>query len=168
MERSADLLLYRLHRLASVAGQPLIRLCEGEYGITRREWRLIVVLAQEGPLLSSELARRASLVPARTSRAVTVMVESGLAHRVPRPSDRRFVEIHLTERARQIYTTLYPIVEDLNAQLIDGLSAAERAEVGRLFGILERAAATLTNRVPLPKANRQRLRSTSAGEKGAA
>src|SRR5688572_29732596 len=97
MERSKDLFLFRLNRLAATAGRPLIRLCEGQFGITRREWRLIVILAQDGPQLSTALAHRASIEPARTSRAITVLVEKGLARRAPRPSDRRFVEIVLTE-----------------------------------------------------------------------
>jgi hypothetical protein len=42
-----DLLLYRMARLPSVAGSMVIRLCEGRFGITRREWRLLGVLAQE-------------------------------------------------------------------------------------------------------------------------
>ncbi|MEG2632758.1 MAG: MarR family transcriptional regulator, partial [Comamonas sp.] len=48
-----ELLLFRIGRLLAIAGAPVIRLCEGQYGITRREWRLIAVLAQQGPLLSS-------------------------------------------------------------------------------------------------------------------
>ena len=38
-----DLLLYRLSRLLSVAGSMVIKLCEGRFGITRREWRLIAL-----------------------------------------------------------------------------------------------------------------------------
>ena len=36
-----DLLLYRLSRFSSSAGAMVIRLCEGGFGITRREWRVI-------------------------------------------------------------------------------------------------------------------------------
>ena len=43
-----DLLLYRINRLLSVAGSMVIRLCEGRFGITRREWRVLALLAQEG------------------------------------------------------------------------------------------------------------------------
>ena len=39
-----DLLLYRLSRLLGVAGAPVIRLCEGQFGITRREWRVLALL----------------------------------------------------------------------------------------------------------------------------
>jgi DNA-binding MarR family transcriptional regulator len=157
MERAGDLFLFRINRLAAVAGRPLTRLCEGRYGITRREWRLIVVLSQEGPLVSTELARRASIEPPRASRAITVLVENGLVERVPRPGDRRFIEIHLTERGRQVYASLYPTVVNINAHLLSGLDPQEIEALQRLWKRLEDSASRLTEAVPgLPKTNRRR------------
>src|SRR5262245_61971516 len=72
------LLLYRLSRLLGVAGSMVIRLCEGRFGITRREWRLIATLASRGALGSSQLAEHAQLDRARTSRAVGSLVAKGL------------------------------------------------------------------------------------------
>ena len=158
MERTTDLYLFRLSKLASVSGQPLTRLCEGTFGITRREWRLIVVLTQEGPLLSTELAHRARIEPARTSRAISQLVEQGLAKRVPRPNDRRCVEIHLSERAREIYAALYPAVEDLNRSLLRDISHEDRAHLDRILSILERSAISLQPTEDLPKANRSKQR----------
>lgn len=157
MQRSKDLFLFRLNKLSAVTGRPLIRLCEGKYSITRREWRLIVVLAQEGALLSTELARMASIEPARTSRAVTILVTHGLAERVPRPNDRRCVEIHLTDSGHQIFQDLYPVVEQLNAKLLSVLSTAEREQLEAVFARLENAASDLSEITQnLPKVNRRR------------
>ena len=41
-----ELFLYRLTRLQAVAVAPVGRLCQARYGVSRREWRLIVVLAR--------------------------------------------------------------------------------------------------------------------------
>ncbi len=41
-----DLLLYRLSRLLGVGGIPVIRLCEGRFGTTRREWRVLALLGR--------------------------------------------------------------------------------------------------------------------------
>ena len=38
------LLLYRMHRLTSLAGAMVVRLCEGDFGITRCEWRILALL----------------------------------------------------------------------------------------------------------------------------
>ncbi|HZF84970.1 MAG TPA: MarR family transcriptional regulator [Burkholderiaceae bacterium] len=160
MDRSKDLFLFRLNRLAATAGRPLIRLCEGKFGITRREWRLIVILAQDGPQLSTALAHRASVEPARASRAITVLVEKGLATRVPRPSDRRFVEIVLTEDGQKVYQSLYPNVESINRALLSQLSEAEQEQLAKMFRVLEAAALRLPEGMPnLPRTDRQRARS---------
>lgn len=37
-QAASDLLMYRLNKLMAVSGSLVIRLCEGGYGITRREW----------------------------------------------------------------------------------------------------------------------------------
>ena len=159
MDRSKDLFLFRLNRLASTAGRPLIRLCEGKFGITRREWRLIVILSQDGPQLSTALAQRASIEPARASRAITLLVEKGLVHRAPRSNDRRFVEISLTDLGKQVYESLFPNVEALNFRMLSALSESERVQLAQLFMKLEDAAAKLPNTVAdLPKTNRRRMR----------
>lgn len=158
MERPKDLFLFKLNRLASWAGRPLIRLCEGQFGITRREWRLIVVLAQDGPQLSTALAYRAGVEPARTSRAITLLADKGLVKRIPRPHDRRFVEIVLTEQGEKVYETLFPTVEVLNRELLAQLSEAEREQLAQMFKKLEDAASKLPEVVPnLPKTNRRRM-----------
>jgi DNA-binding MarR family transcriptional regulator len=157
MDRAKDLFLFRLHRLAVMAGRPLTRLCEGKYGITRKEWRLIVILAQDGPQLSTALAHRASVEPARASRALTELEQKGLVGRLRRPGDRRLVEIQLTAEGHQVYESLFPTVEDINRQLLAGLSESERTVLAGLLKRLELAAEKLPESIPdLPKTNRQR------------
>ena len=41
-QAASDLLMYRLNKLMAVSGSLVIRLCEGGYGITRREWGLLM------------------------------------------------------------------------------------------------------------------------------
>lgn len=41
-----DLLNYRLSCLLASSGAMVTRLCEGRYGITRREWRLVALLGK--------------------------------------------------------------------------------------------------------------------------
>lgn len=69
-----DLLLYRLRRLVATGGATVIRMCEGQLGITWREWRVMASLRPGVSLLSSELAVHAQLDRARTSRAITSLV----------------------------------------------------------------------------------------------
>ena len=80
-----DMLLYVLWQLKAAARGPVVRVCEAEFGITRREWRMLAQLGQGEGLASSALAERAGLDRAQTSRAVGGLVGKRLLARTPRP-----------------------------------------------------------------------------------
>jgi DNA-binding MarR family transcriptional regulator len=151
-----ELFLYRLTRLQAVAVAPVGRLCQARYGVSRREWRLIVVLARHGPVLSSELADLAQLDHARTSRIVTTLVDLKLAAREVIPSDRRQARVSLTDKGRALYDEFLPVVVELNRQLLQALEPGEIAQLdGLMDRLAERAKANLAA-LDLPKQRRSR------------
>jgi DNA-binding MarR family transcriptional regulator len=151
-----ELFLYRLTRLQAVAVAPVGRLCQARYGVSRREWRLIVVLARHGPVLSSELADLAQLDRARTSRIVTTLVDLKLAAREVIPSDRRQARVSLTDKGRALYDEFLPVVVELNRQLLQALEPGEIAQLdGLMDRLAERAKANLAA-LDLPKQRRSR------------
>lgn len=79
-----ELLNYRLKRLVNLGGAPAIRLCEGRYGVTRHQWRVLAALVESGPMSPSMLAVRAQQERAIVSRQVTGLVSKGLIQRVDR------------------------------------------------------------------------------------
>lgn len=151
-----DVLLYRLSRLLATAGSMVIRLCEGSFGITRREWRLIARLAQENSLLSSELADRAQLDRARTSKAITSLVAKKLVRRQVRPGDRRTAALELTQAGRALHAALYPLVLEINSQLLACLAPQDTATLDHALEALQVRADELVARAQLPKADRRR------------
>ncbi|VTU25297.1 putative HTH-type transcriptional regulator YusO [Variovorax sp. PBL-H6] len=150
------LLLYRLSRLLSVAGSMVIRLCEGRFGITRREWRLIATLASRGALSSSQLAEHAQLDRARTSKGVGSLVQKQLLSRTHSAGDRRQVLLQLTERGQAVYDELHPLVTRINADLLAVLDADHAASLDEALHQLQRRAEQLAARTVLPKADRRR------------
>lgn len=151
-----ELFLYRLTRLQAVAVAPVGRLCQARYGVSRREWRLIVVLARHGPVLSSELADLAQLDRACTSRIVTTLVDLRLAAREVIPSDRRQARVSLTDKGRALYDEFLPVVVELNRQLLQALEPGEIAQLdGLMDRLAERAKANLAA-LDLPKQRRSR------------
>lgn len=151
-----DLLLYKLSRLLAVGGSMVIRLCEGRFGITRREWRVIARLAQEQDLLSSELADRIQLDRARTSRAVTSLVEKKLVRRQAGVSDRRQARLALTEKGRTLHAALFPLVCEINRGLLSPLRAEEVQGLDAMLDQLQQQADTMVSQAELPKADRRR------------
>ncbi|MEZ5646911.1 MAG: hypothetical protein R3E94_04415 [Burkholderiaceae bacterium] len=68
--RLTDLINFRLQRCFSISGAPVVRLLEGRYSITRREWRLLATLAEQGPLSPSVLDVKAERQSGGSRRAL--------------------------------------------------------------------------------------------------
>ena len=151
-----DLLNYRISRLLASSGAMVVRLCEGRYGITRREWRLIAVLAEEGAMSPSELAERAHLERARVSALITALADKKLLRRVPVPGDARRAEVMLTEAGKALYDELLPQSVHFQQEVLAVLSPPERQQfesaLQKLTEAAERIAAT---RPVLEKADRR-------------
>lgn len=166
-QRLDDLLLFRLSRFVGVAGAPVIRLCEGGHGITRREWRMLASLAQCPGLLSSELADLTQLDRVRTSRAVTSLVGKGLVNRAAVAGDRRRVRLRLTPAGEATVARIFPEVTQIHHSLLGALNASEQAMLDNFLDRLQdRAdALALAGAQMWPKANRRRGRAarTRAG-----
>ena len=139
-----DLLNYRLSTLLAASGAMVTRLCEGRYGITRREWRLICLLAAHGAMSPSDLSRRAHLERARVSRHITDLVGKQLLARVPVPQDRRRARVDLTDSGRKLYHELFPQSVRFNNLVLEALGPAEKAvfdqALTRLTELAERLA----------------------------
>lgn len=152
-----DLLLYRLGRLSSVAGAMVVRLCEGGYGITRREWGVVAQLYENGSLPPSALAERMHRDRARTSRTLTALGHKQLVLRTIPANDRRSALVSLTPAGRQLYDVLMPQIQAINSQILRALQPEEAARFDEALERLQaRAQILLTELSPdLPKANRR-------------
>jgi DNA-binding MarR family transcriptional regulator len=142
-QRQADLLLYRLYRIHITAGRLVVHLCESEFGITRREWRILSFLAEREGALSSQLAEHAMLDRARTSRTLSTLAGKKLVVRQPRPSDRREVHVFLTDEGRRLYGEIYPRVAAINRELVAGLDAAQREQLDAMLDALQSEASRM-------------------------
>ncbi|WP_254607017.1 MarR family winged helix-turn-helix transcriptional regulator [Rhodoferax sp. BAB1] len=136
--RLDDLLNFQLHMLQAVSGAPIVRLLEGRHGITRREWRLLALLADRGPLSPSTLAEQGQLDRARTSRSIGMLVAKQLALRETLASDPRRAQVSLTAAGRRLYDEVFPEIAAINAQLV---SALDDATVDALATAIERLKA---------------------------
>lgn len=134
----------------------VIRLCEGRFGITRREWRLIATLAGNGTLGSSQLAEHAQLDRARTSRAVSSLVDKGLVSREQPAGDRRHVRLCLTSAGTKLHAELYPLVCAINTELLGALDTAKVALLDDMLQRLHARGEAMVASADLPKADRRR------------
>ena len=132
-----DLLNYRLTRLLAASGAMVVRLCEGRYGITRREWRVIAVLAEQGPLSPSQLAQSTHWARARVSALITQLSAKKLLRRLSVQQDARRAQVVLTADGKAVYDALLPQAAAFHREVISALPAEDVAS-------FERALETLT------------------------
>src|SRR3546814_13806321 len=99
----AEMPMYCLYQAWSQASPVFVRLCEGRFGITRREWRLLAAAVEYGPLTSAELAATARLDLVRTSRALGPLCAKGWADRMRDTRDQRITNVMATESRRALY-----------------------------------------------------------------
>lgn len=154
-----DMLLYRLGQLTATAGAMVVRLCEGGYGITRREWGVLAQLqGQTQGLLPSVLAERMHRDRARTSRTLTTLQAKGLVQRVVLPHDRRSASVSLTPAGQTLYDELMPQVQAINAHILGVLAPPQKQALDRTLALLRDQAQRLLEEMgpELPKADRRR------------
>ena len=150
-----DLLNYRLNCLLARSGALVTRICEGRYGITRREWRLICILADHGAMSPSRLAELSHLERPRVSRHLSDLVTKKLIARVIDPDDGRRARVDITARGLALHAEFFPQSVQLNNLVLSTLSPSELAEFDKALTKLTSAAGDLVNSRPLQeKANR--------------
>lgn len=154
-----DMLLYRLGQLSAAAVAMVVRLCEGGYGITRREWAVLAQLhGQPQGVLPSALAERMHRDRARTSRALTSLQAKGLVERVVLPHDRRSAQVSLTSAGQVLYGELMPQVQAINARILTALEPAQKQAFDEALERMRAQALQLLAEMDpeLPRADRRR------------
>ena len=148
-ERLDELLNYRLARLLALSSAPGIRLFEGRYVVSRREWSLVGMVAVHGPLSPSELAALAHLERAHVSRAVTELVSKGLLARTQVPNDGRRALLAITASGFKLYDEVFPQIARINKAVLGALSAHQLAAFDEALHLLTRSAEALVRSTPV-------------------
>jgi DNA-binding MarR family transcriptional regulator len=129
LESIDELLLFRLSLLSAQTSALVVRLCEGRFGITRREWRVLGLLHSNDGMTPSALADHVQLDRARTSRAIGALVKKRLIVREINPSDRRGAHLTLTPSGQQLYRDLMPHVKNINRRILSVLNEEEMRQL---------------------------------------
>jgi DNA-binding MarR family transcriptional regulator len=149
-----DMFLYRINQLRAKGGGVVLRYCEGEFGITRREWVILAILSTEEVINSSALASRAELTPPATSKAVSSLLTKGLLERNVDPQNRRVARINISTSGKDVYEQILPIVISINKYILEPISNDEIELLDSMLERMQQQANKLDMR-GLPLANRR-------------
>ena len=110
--------------------------------ITPGQWYFLRTLWDEEGLSQRELSRRVGTTEPTTVTALRLLARNGMIKRVRNPTDRRTINIYLTDKARDIKTELMPVAFEVNDIATSGLTDGEFKQMRSL---LQKVRDNLTN-----------------------
>lgn len=139
MENPGDSLGLLLHEATRAVRKAFERRVAPQ-GLSSAQWRLLVTVAKQGEATQARLADLLEIEPISVSRLIDRMEAAGWVERRPDPADRRAKIVAPTDRARAAHAEIRHMAEDVYAEALRGLSAAERQQ---LLGSLSQVIANL-------------------------
>jgi DNA-binding MarR family transcriptional regulator len=135
---------YRLSVASNAVSRLIARAYEDRFGLTIPQWRLIAVLAEDGPLTQQAIGTRTVMDKVTVSRATQGLVKRRLVERAPHDADGRSHHLALSKAGERLYGEISPVALEYEARLLQEFDPAAVAEIKRVLLLLERAAEVLS------------------------
>src|SRR5690606_14061676 len=103
-------------------------------------WRTLSILAENDGLPITRLASETFIERTALSRLLDSMEDEGLLKRVPRPDDRRNIEVHITDEGRNTFEIMLPIRRAVFQRAVAGM---EQQELRQLLKSIRRLVENL-------------------------
>ena len=97
------------------------------HGLSVSQWRTMAVLGPHRALSAGEIVAQSSMDKVNVSRAISSLREAGLLKRDIDGDDRRRAVLRLTDAGLAVYADLVPRMYEVEAAVLEDLSADERA-----------------------------------------
>jgi len=107
------------------------------HGVTLGMWYFLRALWHEDGLTQRELSRRLGTMEPTTLTAIAAMEKAGLVTRVRNATDRRKLNIFLTEKGRGLKAELLPLAVEVVHAATDGFSPAEVRQFLKFLGTIQ-------------------------------
>jgi DNA-binding MarR family transcriptional regulator len=138
--RLQDYLPYRLSVAANAVSRLIARAYERQFGLKNPQWRLLAVLADEGPLTPQTLCGRTIMDKVTVMRAAQGLLRRRLVRRLPNAEDGRSHRLMMTAAGKRLYERIVPLALAYQQRLLQGIERADIARLERLLRRLEQAA----------------------------
>lgn len=106
--------------------------------LAQGEWAVVTALAKAGDttLTPSQLADLTSVAPSSMTHRLDKMSARGLIERAPDPDNRTRTYISLSHAGWELFTAAIKESDVVESEVLHGLSADERHELGRLLEVV--------------------------------
>ena len=116
---------FRLNRLAVAVSQHLSLVYRAGFALQIPEWRVMATVGQAPSCTAQHIAASTRMHKTRVSRAIAHLVKRRLLERLPRPGDRREMQLRLSPAGRRMYAQLVPLALLRERALLSCMSARE-------------------------------------------
>ncbi len=135
---------YQVRVFYRAVSQSVSNIYGSRYGLTVPEWRAMAVLGPYGTLSASEIVQRSSMDKVNVSRAIKGLQKANFLKRDIDGEDKRRAVLRLTKEGREAYSILVPLVKNLEANLLDGLTDLEKEMLTALMDKIRLKAEALS------------------------
>ena len=104
-----------------------------EYGLTPVQSLVVLAISESEGLPSKELGKRLLLDNATLSGVLDRLVEGGWITKGPADDDRRFLQLHLSEKARGLIDSLVRERDEASREVMGGLRMEEQVLLKRIL-----------------------------------
>lgn len=119
-----------------------------EIGITRTQWRTLTLLSRHEGCNQGMLAELLEVEPITVARMVDRLQDAALIERRADPNDRRAWLLYLTPQARDIVVQLRALIDELTAEVIEGVSPDSIAQLRAALEVMRSNASALSQSGP--------------------
>jgi DNA-binding MarR family transcriptional regulator len=142
--RLHDYLPYRLSVAANAVSQLIARAYESRFNLKIPQWRLIAVLADEGPLTQQALCARTIMDKVTVMRAAQALLQRRLIRRLPNVQDGRSHRLVMTAAGQRLYDQIVPMALEYQARLLSGMGRPDILRLEQMLRRLEQSAIALS------------------------
>jgi DNA-binding MarR family transcriptional regulator len=143
--RLQDYLPYRLSVATNAVSHLIASAYEAKFALKIPQWRLIAVLADEGPLTQQALCGRTIMDKVTVMRAAQGLLRRRLIRRLPHAKDRRSHRLAMTAAGQRLYDQIAPLALNYQARLLAGIERSEIVRFEQMLRRLEQSALSLSH-----------------------
>lgn len=136
IENLSEALSFRISRLAAINERNGSLYFRKHLGLSLSEWRVIGLVAESEPMLTSTLREILVMDHGLLSRVVKELIARGLLSSGPCEADKRQTELSLTPEGRRLHDQCISFTIQRNAVMASVLSQEEQAELHRLLDLM--------------------------------
>ncbi|ESQ76666.1 MarR family winged helix-turn-helix transcriptional regulator [Asticcacaulis sp. AC402] len=136
---------YRLAVASSAVSTLISTAYDSLYGLKIPEWRLIMILREDGPSTQQTLVKRGGMDKVTISRAAQALAKRRLITRAPHEHDGRSHHLILTAEGERLFADVVPAAAEYEKVMLSDFTADEVATFKKLLRRVEEAALKAQN-----------------------